>query len=89
MITWSYYGERSWIYLFGNKSITVYHIIFCVVVFLGGVLDDMSLIVDFSDLLLLSMAIPNMIGLYILSSDIKAELDLYIKKLKAGEFKRL
>jgi Na+/alanine symporter len=35
------------------------------------------------------MAIPNMIGLYILSSDIKAELDLYIKKLKAGEFKRL
>jgi len=87
MITWSYYGERAWGYLFGYKYLSVYHIIFCFVVFLGGVLDNISLVVDFSDLLLLSMAIPNIIGLYILSGTVKKELADYTKKLKDGKFK--
>ncbi|MDA0781021.1 MAG: sodium:alanine symporter family protein [Rickettsiales bacterium] len=87
MITWSYYGERAWGYLFGYKYLSVYHIIFCFVVFLGGVLDNISLVVDFSDLLLLSMAIPNIIGLYILSGMVKKELADYTKKLKEGKFK--
>ena len=87
MITWSYYGERAWGYLFGYKYLSVFHIIFCFFVFLGGVLDNISLVVDFSDLLLLSMAIPNIIGLYILSGTVKKELDGYNKKLKEGKFK--
>jgi AGCS family alanine or glycine:cation symporter len=87
MITWSYYGERAWGYLFGYKYLSVFHIIFCFFVFLGGVLDNISLVVDFSDLLLLSMAIPNIIGLYILSGDVKKELKEYTKKLKEGKFK--
>lgn len=87
MITWSYYGERSCEYLFGKKSVRIYHVVFCVAVFLGGVINDITLIVDFSDLLLLSMAIPNLIGLYLLSGNVKLELDKYTKKLKAGKFK--
>lgn len=94
MITWSYYGERSWRYLFGNKSITVYHIIFCLLVFLGGALNSMDnfkesfdTIVNFSDMMLLSMSLPNLIGLYLLSSVVKRELNDYRKKLKNGKFK--
>ena len=87
MITWSYYGERAWEYLFGHKYISVFHIIFCFFVFLGGVVNDLDLVITFSDLLLLSMAIPNVIGLYIMSGTIRAELDKYVKKLKDGKFK--
>lgn len=87
MITWSYYGERSWEYLFGGGTIRLYHIIFCGMVFLGGVLDDISLVVDFSDLLLLSMAIPNLIGVYFLSGRLKAEVDNYRARLKNNEFR--
>lgn len=86
IITWSYYGERSWEYLFGKKSVTLFHIIFCATVFFGGVIKDVSLIVDFSDLVMLSMAIPNLIGVYILSGKIKRELKEYTRKLKANEF---
>jgi AGCS family alanine or glycine:cation symporter len=87
MITWSYYGEKAWGYLFGYKTIVVYHTLFCFVVFLGGVLDDIALVVNFSDILLLSMAIPNLIGLYIMHNKIKGALDDYMDKLKGGKFK--
>lgn len=87
MITWSYYGERAWSYLFGKKTVRLYHILFCTVAFLGGVMNDISLVVDFSDLLLLSMAIPNLIGLYILNDVIRGDMKIYVDKLKAGKFK--
>lgn len=87
MITWSYYGERCWQFLFGKKSISIFHIIFCTATFIGGVLkDQIMLIVTFSDLMLLSMAIPNLIGLYILSGKVKKELDIYVQKLRDGQF---
>jgi AGCS family alanine or glycine:cation symporter len=44
-----------------------------------------SAMLEFSDLLILTMALPNIIGLYILQGDVKANLDLYLKKWKSGE----
>jgi AGCS family alanine or glycine:cation symporter len=87
MITWSYYGERAWSTLFGHRSIGIYHIIFLSALFIGGVVDDLVLITNLSDLLLLSMAIPNMIGVYLLSNVIAKDVKEYRRKLKAGEFK--
>lgn len=86
MITWSYYGERAWNYLFGNKNIRIYHVAFCTAVFFGGVI-DFGVIIEFSDLLLLSMALPNLLGLYLLSGKIRTEMKDYIKRLKSGEIK--
>jgi len=85
MITWSYYGDRAWSYLFGRRYITLYHIIFVSATFIGGIV-SLEIVITFSDLLLLSMAIPNLIGLYILSGDIRKDTNDYIKKLKSGEF---
>jgi len=80
MLSWSYYGERAWHYLFGkNKALlNVYYVLFCAVVILGGILPNVSTVVDFSDMLLLSMSIPNLIGLYLMSNVIKRETDRYI-----------
>ncbi len=85
MIAWSYYGERCWAYLFGDQSSIVYKILFLVFVFLGSV-TSASNILDFSDLMILSMAFPNLIGLYFLHGKVKAALADYMNKLKNNEF---
>ena len=47
-------------------------------------------VLDFSDMMILTMAFPNIIGLYIMSGEVKKDLDEYTRKLKAGElFKNL
>ncbi len=87
-IGWSYYGEIAWSYLFGRRGIRLYQIIFCTATFLGGIL-NFSVVLDFSDLLILGMAFPNLIVVYLLRKRIKAEMDAYMAKLKAGSFVRL
>lgn len=85
MITWSYYGERCWEYLFGKKLVGLYYVMFCSATYFGGV-SDFRLVLEFSDLCLLSMAIPNLIGLYLLTGMLNKEVNEYTRKLKAGAF---
>ena len=87
MISWSYYGERCWAYLFGDGSSMLYRIIFIVFTFLGSIMSATN-VLDFGDLMILGMAIPNIIGVVLLSGIVRKELDGYWGKLKAGEFKR-
>ena len=84
MITWSYYGERAWSFLFNGKYIRIYQIIFCILVFFGGATDKAGLVLNFSDLLLLSMSIPNLIGMYIMSGLVREEVKSYMERRKAG-----
>ena len=86
MISWSYYGERCWSYLFGDNSSLIYKIIFVVFVFLGSIATAKN-ILDFGDLLIFGMVLPNMIGLVLLSGRVRRAFDDYQQKLKAGEFK--
>lgn len=85
MISWSYYGERCWTYLFGEGATLIYRVIFVVFVFLGAI-TSASHVLDFSDLMILSMAFPNILGLYLMSGEVRSALDDYMVKLKAGEF---
>ncbi|MFC1526752.1 alanine/glycine:cation symporter family protein [Candidatus Latescibacterota bacterium] len=87
MISWSYYGERAWEYLFGGATILVYRLIFVCFVFLGSV-TALNNVLDFSDMMILGMAFPNIIGGIILSPKIKACLNDYWDRLQRGELKR-
>ncbi len=87
MISWSYYGERCWSYLFGEQSAMAFRVMFVIVVFLGSI-TSASNILDFSDLMILSMAFPNLIGLYFLQGKVRAALDVYMQKLRNGDFER-
>jgi AGCS family alanine or glycine:cation symporter len=84
MISWSYYGERAWVYLFGSRFSIIYKIMFLSLTIIGTVVST-GLLVDFSFMLLLAMALPNILGLFILGGDVKKQLDVYLKKLKSGE----
>ena len=85
MLTYSYYGQQAWIYLFGFKNIKICYLIFAFSVFVGGMI-HLGIVIDFADILFLSMAVPNLIGLYLLSGEIKEDTNKYIFKLKSGDF---
>ena len=87
MISWSYYGERCWTYMFGERSTMAYRIIFVIFVIVGSMTSATN-ILGFSDLLILGMAFPNFIGLYILHGKVKDALTSYLSKLKSGELDR-
>ena len=87
MISWSYYGERCWAYLFGDGSSMVYRIIFLIFTFLGSVI-SVGNILQFSDLMIFGMMVPNMIGLFLLSNKVRRDLTDYWSKLTSGELDR-
>ncbi|WP_456448159.1 alanine:cation symporter family protein, partial [Thiolapillus sp.] len=87
MISWSYYGERCWTYLFGERWSLIYKVAF-VLVIVAGSIGSASQVLNFSDYLLLSMAFPNMFALYALSGQVKRRLNAYLAKLRSGELVR-
>ncbi len=66
VLGWSHYGATACHYLFGDKSILPYRIVFVVVVFLGSIMKA-QLAWDISDTFNGLMMIPNLIGVLVLS----------------------
>jgi AGCS family alanine or glycine:cation symporter len=87
MISWAYYGERAWVYIFGAKTSIVYKIIFLGFIVIATIVDTGTM-VDFSSILFLALAIPNIFGLLIMSGDVRKMLTEYMSKLKSGELDR-
>ena len=84
MISWAYYGERAWVYIFGAKTSIIYKLIFLGFIVIATIVDTGTM-VDFSSILFLALAIPNIFGLLIMSGDVRKMLTEYSRKLKSGE----
>ncbi|WBU89934.1 amino acid carrier protein [Cellulophaga omnivescoria] len=86
MISWSYYGMRAWTYLFGKSKRTefIYKMFFLVFVVIGASV-SLGAVLDFSDMMILAMSFPNIIGLYIMSGEVKKDLSEYFRKLKSNQ----
>lgn len=78
LIGWNYYGEKAIEYLIGSRSIPVYRILFIFMVMVGA-MTKLELVWNISDLMNGLMAIPNLIGLLLLSNVIVSETDRYFK----------
>ncbi|HQN65980.1 MAG TPA: sodium:alanine symporter family protein [Methylophilus sp.] len=76
LIGWNYYGEKAIEYLCGEKSIRIYRVFFTVAVMVGAT-TSLEFVWNFSDLMNGMMAIPNLIGLLLLSKVIKSETERY------------
>ncbi len=81
MIAWSYYGLKAFTYLVGDHPMADlgFKVFFLVFVVLGSSIDLGSLI-DLSDAMVFIVAIPNLLGLYLLAPLIKSELLTYEAK---------
>lgn len=76
ILGWYYYGERCAVYLFGEKAIMVYKILWIVGVFVGSIA-ELNLIWNIADLLNGLMAVPNLIAVLLLSGLIVRETKKY------------
>ena len=77
IIGWSYYGERSLVSLVGLHGSLPYRIIFTIVVFIGSV-SQLDVVWTLADIANGLMALPNLIGLLILSGLIARETKQYL-----------
>lgn len=89
MISWSYYGLKSWTYLFGHNrtSITTYKVLFCLLVIVGAAISAKQ-VFNFGDAMIFAMAFPNVFGLYLLAPEVRRDLADYLRRVKSGEIKR-
>jgi len=79
MISWSYYGLQSWMFLFGKSKVAdlSYKFLFLAFVVIGAA-GDMSAVWGFSDAMILALVFPNMIALFLLFPVVKQELNKYL-----------
>jgi AGCS family alanine or glycine:cation symporter len=86
IITWGYYGQKAWTYLFGKSmpSERIYQIMFSFFVVIGSVL-TLGSVLSFADAVLFLLALVNIIGLYLLAPVVKQEVREYREKRLSGE----
>jgi AGCS family alanine or glycine:cation symporter len=78
MISWSYYGLKGWTYLLGEgrgREI-IFKALFCGFGALGCTV-QLGAVLEFSDAMVFVIALPNILGLYLLAPTIKRELAAY------------
>jgi AGCS family alanine or glycine:cation symporter len=85
LIAWSYYGDRCAEFLFGEKAIPAYRWIYVVMITIGAV-GGLRVIWTIADIFNALMAIPNLIGLILLSGGVARETKRYCERLKDGDF---
>ena len=87
LLSWSYYGTKCWAYLVGDSKVmeVTFRVIFCMFIVVGAVM-SLGNVIDFSDSMIFSMSLANILGLYLLAPVVKRELESYWARLKNGEF---
>jgi len=89
MVSWSYYGLKAWTYLFGRtKAMDItYKVIFLIFVVIGSSI-SLGAVLDFSDMMVLGMAFPNILGMLFLAPEIKHDMKDYFARIKSGAIKK-
>ena len=85
MLCGSYYGTKSWTFLFGESKLTTitFQIIYCIFIVIGSAMNLKS-VVNLSDAFTLFLAVPNLIAVFLLSDIIIKELKRYCKRYNIG-----
>ena len=78
LLGWSYYGERNVERLFGRRFVMPYRVLFSLVVYVGATA-ELTLVWTLSDIMNGLMALPNLIGILILSGLVVRETRHYLK----------
>jgi AGCS family alanine or glycine:cation symporter len=79
IISWSYYGDRSFVYLFGAKHVIVYRLLYLFFVYVGAVA-ALEAVWIFGDIALSLMAIPNLMAILLLHKQVQADAQEYFSR---------
>lgn len=80
ILAWSYYGDRSAEYLFGERAVLPYRMIYTVLVVVGAYV-PLKLVWNFADIANIFMAAPNLISLVLLAGVVKNLSDDYFGRM--------
>ncbi len=82
LISWAYYGQKAWTFLFGEgkKRVLAFNLIYCAFIIIGSVMNVKS-IIEITDAMMIAMCVPNIIVLYVLCPEIKKDLKAYCKRV--------
>lgn len=85
VLSWGYYGEQAWTWLFGESkpSRVAYRLFLCAVLSIAGTL-PLKELVNIVDSLNFAMAIPNLIAVYLLLPELRADLAVYWQRVVLG-----
>lgn len=81
IIAWSYYGDRSIKFLFGEKAVLPYRVVYTLLIVVGAIV-PLKLVWNIADITNILMAVPNLIALVMLSALVKKMKDEYFEKHK-------
>ncbi len=86
LISWSYYGLQSWLYLFGRSKTNelIFKGLFLVFIVLGAAA-TLDAVIRFSDAMILALVFPNMIGLILLFPKVREELNKYLEAIRKSK----
>ena len=86
ILTWSYYGVQAAQSLFGETKLVtnIFKVVFLCTVVVGASV-GLGAVIDFADMIFLTLAIPNLIGLYLMCGSLSKDLKSYFSKVKSGE----
>lgn len=87
ILGWAYYGEKCFEYLFPEKYIFGFRIFFIFITFLGAI-TSIKLVWPIADILNGLMAVPNLIGLFLLSSVVVKESEIFFDVIKREKKER-
>ena len=79
LISWSYYGGRGVDYIFGERYLTAYKVLFCCLTVVGSVW-TLDAVLNFSDIMIGLMAIPNLLAIWLLFPEVKKDSIAYFNK---------
>ncbi len=86
MISWAYYGEKAAAFLFGeSRTVSLAYKLFFLTLTVVGCTMQLGAVTDLSDAMIFIMAVPNVIGLYLLAPIVRRELDEWMARADAGE----
>ena len=88
MVAYCYYGVKAANYLFGeSKAVDIGYKLFYLTATVFGVVLSFDQLVDFADAIYFLMAVPNVVGMYLLAPVVKREMKSYFDRLARGEIK--
>lgn len=79
MIAWSYYGDRCARFLFGERAVLPYRVVFVVLVVVGATV-PLQLVWNLADITNILMAAPNLLALILLAGLVKRLRDDYLAR---------
>ncbi|MEM7568375.1 MAG: alanine/glycine:cation symporter family protein [Pseudomonadota bacterium] len=86
IVSWAYYTSKVWGFVFGESALSIrtFQIIYCCALVPGAVL-SMQQVFDIMDSIFFLMAVPNVLGIYLMAGELKGDLRSYLSRLKNGD----